>query len=131
MHAGVTGPHLVAACPHDSLRDAGSAADDPTQGAEEAADAYAKALWDAAPEALPEHAADFAASLSSSWMGLHFHLHDSGLTPWQPRLFPWEQRRELAAIAYKPNVLQTKPHSLTVIVRDESDPAAAQQIWRP
>jgi flagellar biosynthesis/type III secretory pathway protein FliH len=83
------------------------------------ADAFVESIASAHAEALPEHSACFRGCLSSRWLGLHFSLYDSGLRSEQiAKGFPFPPRQELAAVAYASNLLKSRPHSMTVVVRD-------------
>ena len=87
-----------------------------------AVEAFVRSIRDAEPEALPEHSAAYRGCVTSAWMGLRFSVYDGGLRPEQARTtaFPFPVREEVASVAYATNLLKSRPHSLTMVVRDMS-----------
>ena len=58
--------------------------------------------------------------VTSSWMGLRFSVYDGGLRtdPAKKANFPFPVREELATVAYASNLLQSRPHEISMTVRD-------------
>ena len=96
------------------------------------ADAFVESIASADAEALPEHAACFRGCLTSRWLGLHFSLYDGGLKAEHvSKGFPFPPREELCAVAYASNVMKSRPHSMTIVLRDTDSGYADEMAAAP
>ena len=96
------------------------------------ADAFVASIAAASPDELPEHSAAYRGCVSARWLGLQFSLFDGGLRPeHQAKGFPFVPREELASVTYASNLLKSRPHSLSVVLKDtnvgETSSSAAEE----
>ena len=84
-----------------------------------AADAFCEMIARCMPDALPDDGPCYRGCLAAKWMGLGFSLYDGGLRPGSlARAFPFPPREELASITYASNLLKSRPHQISIVLRD-------------
>ena len=86
--------------------------------------AFVDAIREADPEELSEHTATFCGSVVGRWMGLSFSIYDAGLRADKVGSFPFPVREEMASVTYATNILKSRPHSLSVVLRDTAEDEA-------